>query len=52
MQETLGCIMPPQVEAKALGELVSHKLPRLAAHLAALDADVSLLVCLCRCSAP
>ena len=36
-------LTPHQVEMKALEELVGHKLPRLAAHLADLDADMSLI---------
>eukprot|EP00879_Flechtneria_rotunda_P013690 GHRR01014300.1.p1 GENE.GHRR01014300.1~~GHRR01014300.1.p1 ORF type:complete len:277 (+),score=140.82 GHRR01014300.1:249-1079(+) len=35
----MGC----QVEMKALDELIGQKLPRLAAHLTALEADVSIL---------
>jgi hypothetical protein len=32
-----------QVEMKALDELIAQKLPRLSAHLNALEADVSIL---------
>lgn len=41
-----ACICCPscmQVEMKALDELIAQKLPRLSAHLTALEADVSIL---------
>eukprot|EP00882_Tetradesmus_deserticola_P034896 GHRQ01040226.1.p2 GENE.GHRQ01040226.1~~GHRQ01040226.1.p2 ORF type:complete len:117 (+),score=50.86 GHRQ01040226.1:322-672(+) len=38
-----GLPRPAQVEMKALDELIAQKLPRLAAHLAELEAEVSIL---------
>jgi hypothetical protein len=36
-------LLPHQVEMRALEDLMSTKLPRLAAHMAALEADVSII---------
>jgi hypothetical protein len=37
------CPACTQVEMKALDELIAQKLPRLSAHVTALEADVSIL---------
>lgn len=34
---------PPQVEMKALDELIANKLPKLHAHLVATECDISLI---------